>query len=79
MPIGPEFNPATALGELNRPAVSASVQFYYRMSINCLAHQGVNAPGLPGNWFLRVGLVARKFYCLEANPKGSSLERFPTL
>ncbi len=40
---------------------------------------GVNAPGLLDNWFWRVGLVARRFYYLEASPKGSSLERFPTL
>ena len=26
-----------------------------------------------------ITLVARRFYCLEASPKGSSLERFPTL
>ena len=25
------------------------------------------------------GSIARRFYYLEANPKGSSLERFPTL
>uniref|UniRef100_A0A2N9FZ37 poly(A)-specific ribonuclease n=1 Tax=Fagus sylvatica TaxID=28930 RepID=A0A2N9FZ37_FAGSY len=37
---------------------------------------GVNAPGLPGNWFWWAGLVARGFYCLEASPKGSSLERY---
>jgi len=26
-----------------------------------------------------VGLVSRRFYWLEASPKGSSLERFPML
>jgi hypothetical protein len=26
-----------------------------------------------------VGSVVRRFYCLEMSPKGSSLERFPTL
>ena len=26
---------------------------------------GVNAPGLPGNWFWRVGSVAYRFYGLE--------------
>jgi hypothetical protein len=40
---------------------------------------GVNALGLPDNWFWRVGSIARRFYCLEVSPKGSSLERFPTL
>uniref|UniRef100_A0A2N9J6Q7 Bifunctional dihydrofolate reductase-thymidylate synthase n=1 Tax=Fagus sylvatica TaxID=28930 RepID=A0A2N9J6Q7_FAGSY len=40
-----------------------------------LSLSGVNAPGLPSNWFWRVGSVARRFYCLEASPKGSSLER----
>ncbi len=40
---------------------------------------GVNAPRLPDNCIWRVGLVARRFYCLEASPKGCSLERFPTL
>ena len=44
-----------------------------------LSPSGVNAPGLPGNWFWQAGLVARRFYCLEVSPKGSSLERFPTL
>ncbi len=44
-----------------------------------LRPSGVNAPGLLGNWFWRVGLVACRFYCLEASPKGSSLERFLTL
>jgi hypothetical protein len=37
---------------------------------------GMNALGLPGNWFWRVGLVVRSFYYLEASPKGSSLKRF---
>uniref|UniRef100_A0A2N9HG41 Pescadillo homolog n=1 Tax=Fagus sylvatica TaxID=28930 RepID=A0A2N9HG41_FAGSY len=40
-----------------------------------LSPSGVNAPGLPGNWFWRVGSVARRFSCLEASPKGSSLKR----
>ena len=44
-----------------------------------LLNPGVNAPGLLDNWFWRVGLVARRFYCLEASPKDSSLKRFPTL
>ena len=44
-----------------------------------LSPSGVNTPGLPSNWFWRAGLVARRFYCLEASPKDSSLERFPTL
>ena len=39
---------------------------------------GVNAHGLPNNWFWRVGSVARKFYCLEANRNDSFLERSPT-
>jgi hypothetical protein len=38
-----------------------------------------NALGLPDNWFWQVGSIARRFYCLEASPKGSSLERFPSL
>lgn len=41
MPIGPEFNPATAVGALNRPEVSASLMdlrlrifiFYFLASI----------------------------------------------
>jgi hypothetical protein len=37
----------------------------------------VNALGIPDNWFWRVGLVTRRFYCLEASLKGSSLEGFP--
>ena len=44
-----------------------------------LSSSGLNALGSPDNWFWRVGLVAHRFYCLEASPKGSSLERFPTL
>jgi hypothetical protein len=43
--------------------------FYTTFSLS-----GVNAPILPGNWFWQVGLVVRRFYCQEANPKGSSLE-----
>jgi hypothetical protein len=39
----------------------------------------VDAHGLPGNWFWRVGSIARWFYCLKASPKGSSVERFPML
>lgn len=39
----------------------------------------VNAPELHGNWFWQVGLVARKFYWLEVNPKDSPSKRFPTL
>jgi hypothetical protein len=31
MPIGPEFNPATAVGALNRPEVSASLQNHCRL------------------------------------------------
>jgi hypothetical protein len=34
----------------------------------------VNAPELGDNWFWLVGSVAHRFYCLEASPKGSSLE-----
>jgi hypothetical protein len=37
---------------------------------------GVNAFGLPNNWFWRVGLVTQRFYCLEASPNDFSLERF---
>lgn len=33
MPLGPEFNPATAVGALNRPEVSASLQFHWRLTI----------------------------------------------
>ena len=44
-----------------------------------LCPSGVNALGLPGNWFWQAGLVVRRFYYLEVSPKGSSLERFPTL
>uniref|UniRef100_A0A2N9GK67 Major facilitator superfamily (MFS) profile domain-containing protein n=1 Tax=Fagus sylvatica TaxID=28930 RepID=A0A2N9GK67_FAGSY len=36
---------------------------------------GLNAPGLPGNWFWQVGSVARRFYYLEASPNGSFVER----
>ena len=32
-----------------------------------------------GNGFWQVGSIACRFYRLEASPKGSSLERFPTL
>lgn len=32
MPIGPEFNPATTIGLLNRPAVSFSEQFLGKLS-----------------------------------------------
>ena len=38
-----------------------------------LSPSRVNATGLPNNWFWR------RFYCLEASPKGSSLIRFLTL
>ena len=44
-----------------------------------LSPSGANAPGLPDTWFWRVWSVARRFYCLETSPKGSSLGRFPTL
>ena len=30
-------------------------------------------------WFWQVGSVASRFYGLESSPKGSILERFPTL
>lgn len=40
MPIGPEFNPATAVGALNRPAVSISIQFYLLFSF--CAHEDIN-------------------------------------
>ena len=39
----------------------------------------VNASGLSNNWFWRVRSVACRFYWSEASPKGSSLERLPTL
>ena len=42
---------------------------------NCHTEQS-KLTGIGGE---RVGLVAGRFYWLEANPKGSSLERFPTL
>ncbi len=42
-----------------------------------LSSSGVNAPGLPGKWFWRMGLVARMFNCLEGSQKDSSLERLP--
>lgn len=32
MPIGPEFNPATTIGLLNRPAVSFSERFLGKLS-----------------------------------------------
>ena len=38
----------------------------------------MNALGLLGNWFWQVGLVACRFYCLKASPKGSSLEMLHT-
>ena len=39
-----------------------------------LSSSGIDAPGLRC-----VGLVACRFYLLKASPRGSSLERFPTL
>jgi hypothetical protein len=38
-----------------------------------LSPSRVNVFGLSGNWFWRVGSVAYRFYCLEANPKDSLL------
>ena len=45
----------------------------------CIGSLGLNAFGLPGNWFWRLGSITYRFYCLEASPKCSSLERFPML
>ena len=45
------------------------------MSINP-NRPGMIAPRLPSNWFWWVGSVVHRFYCLEASPKGSYLERF---
>ena len=56
--------------------------FYLSISICmylCMCQLGLNALGLPSNWFWWVGSVTCRFYCLEASPKCSSLERFPTL
>ena len=56
--------------------------FYLSISICmylCIGSLGLNAFGLPGNWFWRLGSITYRFYCLEASPKCSSLERFPML
>ena len=49
------------------------------LGFKLLSPLGVNAPRLLWTWFWRMGLVASRFYCLEASPKGSSLEGFPIL
>ncbi len=43
-----------------------------------LSPSKVNTPRLSDNWFWWVRSIANRFYCLEAHPEGSSLERFPT-
>jgi hypothetical protein len=52
--------------------------FAHRHEHKLPSQSGINALGLPDN-VLAGGSVVRRFYYLEASPKGSSLEMFATL
>ena len=69
-----EQDMATDFGIPKSSHITTSYIFFILFSLSRM-----NVPGLPNNWFWRVGLVAHRFYCLEASLNGSSLERFPTL